>query len=160
MLKIVHEMPAAHAAIEGSQEYAGIRGNVYLYEVYNGTILVGEIYGIPEELERKYGGFFGFHIHEGKSCTGNSEDPFADTGSHYNPTKAAHPAHAGDLPPLMSHGGVAWMEVYTGRFYPEDVIGRTIVIHEMPDDFHTQPSGDSGMKIACGKIQGWPDEIN
>ena len=36
--------------------------------------------------------------------------------------------------------------------FPEDVIGKTVVIHDRPDDFHTQPSGDSGEKIACGKI--------
>ena len=47
------------------------------------------------------------------------------------------------------------MAVYTDRFYPEDVIGKTVVIHEKPDDFRTQPSGDSGEKIACGKIMEW-----
>ena len=50
------------------------------------------------------------------------------------------------------------MEIYTGRFYPMDVVGRTIVLHEMPDDFKTQPSGDSGMKIACGEIKAWEQE--
>ena len=45
------------------------------------------------------------------------------------------------------------MAVYSGRFHPEDVIGRTLVIHLYPDDFQTQPSGDSGMKIACGVIR-------
>lgn len=55
----------------------------------------------------------------------------------------------------MSHNGIAWMEVYTGRFYPEEVIGRTIIIHGMPDDFRSQPSGNSGEKIACGEIMEW-----
>ena len=114
--------------------------------------------GIPEELEKKYGGFFGFHIHEGNACTGDAEDPFADTKGHYNPEKEEHPRHAGDLPPVLSNDGTAWMEIYTGRFYPMDVVGRTIVLHEMPDDFKTQPSGDSGMKIACGEIKAWEQE--
>ena len=39
-----------------------------------------------------------------------------------------------------------------------DVVGRTIVLHEMPDDFKTQPSGDSGMKIACGESKAWEQE--
>ena len=39
-----------------------------------------------------------------------------------------------------------------------DVVGRTIVLHEMPDDFKTQLSGDSGMKIACGEIKAWEQE--
>lgn len=45
------------------------------------------------------------------------------------------------------------MMFFTGRFFPEDVAGRTVVIHEMPDDFRSQPSGDSGARIACGKIK-------
>lgn len=39
-----------------------------------------------------------------------------------------------------------------------DVVGRTIVLHEMPDDFKTQPSGDSGMKIAYGESKAWEQE--
>ena len=39
-----------------------------------------------------------------------------------------------------------------------DVVGRTIVLHEMPDDFKTQPSGDSGMKIACGESKACEQE--
>ena len=66
---------------------------------------------IPEELEKKYGGFFGFHIHEGNACTGDAEDPFADTKGHYNPEKEEHPRHAGDLPPVLSNDGTAWMEI-------------------------------------------------
>jgi len=155
MFKVIQEIPSAHATIKGSEAYESIQGNVYLYEVYGGTVLMGEIYGIPPELERESGGFYGFHIHEGGSCTGNSQDEFADAKSNYNPEGVPHPRHAGDLPPLMSHNGIAWMEVYTGRFYPEEVIGRTIVIHGMPDDFRSQPSGNSGDKIACGEIMEW-----
>ena len=44
------------------------------------------------------------------------------------------------------------MMVYTTRFFPEKVVGKTVVIHDMPDDFRTQPSGNSGEKIACGQI--------
>ena len=44
------------------------------------------------------------------------------------------------------------MMVYTTRFFPEEVVGKTVVIHDMPDDFRTQPSGNSGEKIACGQI--------
>ena len=67
--KAIQGLPQAHARIKGSKEYPDIRGNVYLYEVYNGTVLLGELTGIPEELEKKYGGFFGFHIHEGSFKT-------------------------------------------------------------------------------------------
>ena len=40
----------------------------------------------------------------------------------------------------------------TDRFTIDEIINRTIVIHDMPDDFITQPSGNSGNKIACGII--------
>lgn len=155
MNEINGKMPDAYARMNGSPKYDSIKGTVYLYGTYGGTVLIAEIYGIPEDLEKMTGGFFGFHIHEGGSCTGNATDPFADTGAHYNPENVEHPRHAGDLPPLMTKDGIAWMAVYTGRIYPEDVVGKTVVVHGMPDDFKTQPSGNSGEKIACGEIVFW-----
>ena len=50
--KAIQGLPQAHARIKGGKEYLDIRGNVYLYEVYNGTVLLGELMGIPEELEK------------------------------------------------------------------------------------------------------------
>lgn len=147
--------PAATAEITGSKTYENIRGKVDFYDTYGGTVVAAEIYGLPEEPEDKNSGFYGFHIHEGGSCTGNTEDPFADTGMHYDTGKHGHPEHNGDLPPLLSNGGVLWAMFYTGRFYPEDVIGRTIVLHGRADDFRSQPSGDAGEKIACGEIVAW-----
>ncbi|NMB33378.1 MAG: superoxide dismutase family protein, partial [Clostridium sp.] len=43
--------------------------------------------------------------------------------------------------------------VYTSRFTPREVVGKTVIIHENPDDFRSQPSGDSGDRIACGVIR-------
>ena len=72
---------------------------------------------------------------------------------HYNLKNCPHPLHAGDMPPLVSDGGYAWMTFYTKHFSAEEVVGLTVVIHSSPDDFKTQPSGDSGKKIACGVIK-------
>ena len=94
------------------------------------------------------------HIHEGESCSGNENDPFADAGAHYNPGDCPHPQHAGDLPPLFASGGSAWNAVLLNRFGIDEVIGKTIIIHQKYDDFESQPSGDSGLKIACGVIAG------
>lgn len=44
------------------------------------------------------------------------------------------------------------MKFFTNRFKINDIIGRALVIHEMSDDYKTDPSGNSGGKIACGKI--------
>lgn len=122
-----------------------ISGTVEFRQLQNGVLITAEISGLPESAS----GFFGFHIHEGSSCGGAD---FADTGGHFNPAESLHPRHAGDLPPLMSSGGKAYLQVLTDRFRVEDVIGRTVVIHSNPDDFRSQPAGNAGMKIACGII--------
>ena len=148
-------MPVAYAKLSGSSSYPEISGNVYFTKAREGTIVTAEVWNVTDEAKKPAQGFLGFHIHEGAVCAGNEKEPFADTGAHYSRTKVLHPDHAGDLPPLLFTDGFAWMQVYTGRFTPEEIIGRTVILHGMPDDFHTQPSGDSGMKIACGEIVPW-----
>lgn len=58
----------------------------------------------------------------------------------------------GDLPPLIENNGYAYMQVLINKFKIKDILGKVIIIHDFPDDFTTQPSGNSGIKIACGKI--------
>ena len=41
----------------------------------------------------------------------------------------------------------------TNRFKVEDVLGKTVIVHDKRDDFTSQPSGDAGAKIACGIIE-------
>lgn len=143
----------AKAEIAGGKEYKSIKGNVYLENYKNGVILTAEIAGLPTRKECCSGSIYGFHIHEGNSCTGNEKDEFADVGTHYNPRNCLHPFHAGDLPPIFENDGYAYMSFFTDRFTIEEVIGKTIIIHDMPDDFTSQPSGNSGKKIACGVIR-------
>lgn len=144
--------PEAYAHVYGSKEFAQIYGIVTFYSIWMGTLVVAHVAGFPVEEGKCKERIWGFHIHEGSHCTGNEKDPFADTKLHYNPNDCLHPEHAGDLPPLFSNHGVAMQIFYTDRFQPEEIVNRTVVIHDMPDDFHTQPSGDSGSKIACGEI--------
>ena len=73
--------------------------------------------------------------------------------THYNPNNCLHPYHAGDLPPLLENQGYAYMRVLVDKFKISDIIGKTVIIHDSPDDFNTQPSGNSGKKIACGVIE-------
>lgn len=153
MFSLVYGNPVATAVLKGSAQYRTIHGNVNFYDTYGGTILVVEIYGIPDEIEKESNGFLGFHIHKGESCSGDINDPFADADGHYNPKNVTHPGHAGDLPVLLVNQGTVWMAVYTTRFFPEEVIGHTVIVHSMPDDFRRQPAGNSGVKIACGEIQ-------
>lgn len=149
---IIDQVPDAKATIEGSSDYPYIKGIVYFYQLNNGVFLITQVQGLPYGTGNCGSKVFGFHIHEGISCTGNIEDPFANTYGHYNPYNCQHPAHAGDLPPLFGNLGYAFMAFFTDRFIVNEVIGRTVIIHASPDDFTTQPSGNSGTKIACGKI--------
>lgn len=150
------EKPSATAAVMGSDSHPNIHGWVHFYQLNDGVLVVAEVKGLPYQPGSCQNGVFGFHIHEGASCTGNSNDPFANTGGHYNPNNCDHPMHAGDLPPLFGNHGYAFMSVFTDRFSVDDVIGRTVVIHASADDFTTQPSGNSGAKIACGQILLFP----
>lgn len=136
----------AVAHLRGGREYPQIRGTVTFRQRQDGVLVEAAVSGLPKTET----GFFGFHIHQGGDCGGEA---FGDSGGHFNPGKTGHPNHAGDLPPLLGDFGRARMAVLTGRFHVEEVIGRTVVLHEAPDDFHTQPSGDSGRKIACGVIR-------
>lgn len=136
--------PGAIARVAGGPEAPMLRGSVKFYQQPGGVLVVADISGLPSR-----DGFYGFHIHEGTSCTGVG---FADTRSHYNPLMAQHPDHAGDLPPLLGCNGRAFLAVLTDRFSIRDIIGRTVVIHGGADDFTTQPAGNAGTKIACGAI--------
>ena len=139
--------PGAAASVYGGAENSGLTGTVKFYQKGKYVLVVCEISGLPKDT---VSGFFALHIHEGDSCEG---DDFAFTGGHYNPQKAPHPRHAGDLPPLLSCGGEAYMSVLTDRFTVSEITGKTIVIHSQADDFKTQPSGNAGKKIACGVIK-------
>lgn len=136
-------LPRAVACVSGGRAKPDLTGVIRFDQKCGGVLVTAEVSGLPGD------GFFAFHIHEGKSCGGAN---FADTGGHYNPSGTLHPNHAGDLPPLLSNQGKAKMTVLTGRFRVDDIIGRTLVIHSAPDDFTTQPAGNSGEKIACGMI--------
>lgn len=152
---ILYRSPNARAILSGSPEYPNIKGKVDFYKTKMGVLLSAEVEGLPQGTGTCSSNIFAFHIHEGNSCTGNSEDPFANAMTHYNPDNCPHPAHAGDLPPLFGNNGYAYMSVLTDRFSVTEVIGRTVIIHLSPDDFTTQPSGNSGAKIACGRIMAY-----
>lgn len=144
---------SAHANIKGGKKYPKINGDIDFKETKDGVLLTAKVRGLPKSTNKCTGRFFGFHIHEGSSCTGNNKDEFADVGMHYNPSNCPHPFHVGDLPPLIENNGYAYMSILINKFKIKDIIGKTIIIHDMPDDFTTQPSGNSGTKIACGMIK-------
>lgn len=108
----------------------------------------------------KPGRAHGFHLHEVGDCS--SGDGMSTKG-HFNPFNTAHGPqhgehHAGDLPSLRANAsGVADMEVrvklLTVAPGPASVVGRGLIVHADPDDFVTQPTGNSGARVACGVVK-------
>jgi Cu-Zn family superoxide dismutase len=101
----------------------------------------------------------GFHIHEAGDCS--SGDGMSAKG-HFNPQGKAHgqpgSGHAGDLPMLQADkAGKAKLDVTVDGISigqgAGNVVGRGLIIHADPDDFKTQPTGNSGARIACGVIK-------
>ena len=147
LMQCCKKNPDAVAEIRGGTEAPQLTGCVQFFQERDCVLIVARILGMPRESKT---GFFGFHIHQGADCSG---DGFSGTEGHYNPGERAHPEHAGDLPPLLRCRGEAYLAVRTDRFSVREIIGRTVVIHSDPDDFHTQPAGNAGKKIACGVIR-------
>lgn len=108
-------------------------------------------------------GRHGVHLHETGSCR-PEPGPFAAAGSHLDPRNVAHGlqspdgGHAGDLPNLdIDANGKGSLRFEATELRPGtrrgeifDHNGSALVIHADPDDQVTDPSGNSGARIACG----------
>lgn len=99
----------------------------------------------------------GFHIHEAGDCS--SPDAMSAKG-HFNPGGKPHgnPAsgehHAGDLPALKADAkGTAKLDTTVNGITVSAIAGRGLIVHADPDDYRTQPTGNSGARVACGVIQ-------
>lgn len=149
---------AGVARVRGSDDYPAIIGEVRIYYARTGSVLEADIHGLPAYGSAHEGrqpvGPFGFHIHMHSGCEPHGgADAFGEAGGHYNLANTPHGSHAGDLPSLIpGHDGRAQMSVLLDAFRPQDVLGRAVMIHENPDDYRTQPAGNSGKRIACGVI--------
>ncbi|HZS44332.1 MAG TPA: superoxide dismutase family protein [Blastocatellia bacterium] len=110
-------------------------------------------------------GQHGIHIHSVGKCEGPS---FATAGGHFNPDNKQHGSknpqgmHAGDIPNItVGADGKVKTELTVKNVNLGDGQnsllrqgGTSLVIHAQPDDEMTEPSGNSGARIACGVIQG------
>ena len=108
-------------------------------------------------------GLHGMHLHNVGKC----EAPgFTSAGPHLNPHSAQHgtanPAgsHVGDLPNISANalGAGAAKAALPGTLAEQeaalfDADGTAIIVHAEPDDYRTDPSGNSGTRIACGVLK-------
>ncbi len=151
-------MNTAVAHIKGGPLCPQLRGIVYFRDMIGGTWVSVQVSGLPEYQPGSDSadpiGPFGFHIHQYGNCeVGDPNDPFKAAGDHWNPYNQPHGNHAGDLPVLFSNNGRALMSFFTNKFRVHEVIGKSVIIHENPDDYRTQPAGNAGKRLACGVIE-------
>jgi Cu-Zn family superoxide dismutase len=144
--------PGATAPLQakgGSQ----VGGTILFSPQGSGLRVVARVTGLKPGQEH------GFHIHEKGDC---SAPDAMSAGGHFNPTAQPHgpqgmPHHGGDMPSLkadaMGHAEATFTVEGVSLTGPTDgVIGKAVVVHAMPDDYKTQPTGNSGGRIACGVI--------
>lgn len=151
----------AFARIQGGPLAPQITGIVWFVDVSGGTEVYVDVMGLPPYQPAQNGkspiGPHGFHIHQFGNCQpGNVNKPFPAAGEHWNPTNQPHGNHAGDFPVLFSNHGRARMNFFTDKFKVANIVGKSVIIHENPDDYRTQPAGNSGNKLACGVIEAYP----
>ena len=148
----------ATAYIQGGKLAPTLKGYIIFKDVSIGTEVYVYVTGLPDYKPAQEGnapiGPHGFHIHEFGNCTMDShENSFKNAGGHWNPNNQPHGNHAGDLPVLFSNNGTSIMSFFTNKFNVNDILGKAVIIHESPDDYRSQPSGNAGRRLACGVIK-------
>lgn len=137
-------------------------GTVTLTQGEGNVTITGELNGVPA-------GDHGFHFHAVGDC--DASGAFESAGDHFNPTDHQHGLenpqgpHAGDLPNVTAdrnsnvkvdlQSDLISLEEGNPAFVFDDD-GTAMVLHADPDDQMTDPSGNSGDRIACAVIEAGP----
>ena len=147
--------PGTPAVIEIRKADGSLAARAMVWQGRSGLEVRVQAAGLPA-------GHYGVHLHEVGRCDGPA---FASAGGHWNPTGRQHgklnPAghHLGDLDNLdVDQSGAGRLEFTipgaaaggAGGLFDAD--GAALVIHVAPDDYRTDPSGNSGARIACGAL--------
>ena len=127
-------------------------GKVTIREVEGGLTVSVDVRDLPP-------GMHGAHLHTVGKCEGPD---FASAGGHWNPTNMKHGSmnpqgpHEGDMPNLMigADGRGELTTRLAGATFDSlmDADGAAMVIHAAADDLKTDPSGNSGARVACGVL--------
>lgn len=145
--------PLKAVAVLHSSGGSKVTGTVTFTEEADGVQVQAEITGLTP-------GDHGFHVHEFGDC---SAADASSAGAHFNPTHKPHAGpdiperHTGDMGNVKADASGKAMLKYVDHQMSltndeRSVIGRSVVVHEKADDLKSQPSGDSGARIACGVI--------
>ena len=130
-LALTQGRPAARALLRGDEAHPDLLGEVLLYPWQGGSLVLTRLTGLPGD------GLYPLHIHAAGACQTGGDVPFHCAGPFYPPGLAA-------LAPVLSSGGTALSLHYSRRFTPEQVLGRSLVLHGR---------GAAGGRIACGVIR-------
>ena len=151
--QIFPDAPSANSVIQ-SKSGSNINGSVNFSQSGKQGLVTGTFSGLKPNAEH------GMHIHEKGDC---SAPDATSAGGHYNPNNTQHGSHqhsmhhAGDMPNIVSDAnGNAIYRATLNDFSltgDDSIIGRSVVVHRDPDDYKTQPAGNSGPRIGCGLIR-------
>jgi len=145
--------PKAVATLEPTKGNTAA-GTVTFQQKGDRVVVTANVTGLPPNSEH------GFHAHEKGDC---SSGDGMSTAGHFNPNGKPHGPqsadhHAGDMPGLKAdaNGNAQASFELTGVTVGSgaaDLVGRGLIVHAGPDDFKTQPTGNSGARVACGVIK-------
>lgn len=185
-MRILHKQPAfafivaiavcSACATASRMGNAVSRATAILYDVNGTAIGTADLWQDPSGLVNVEiaslalpVGTHGIHFHEVAKCEGGAT-AFSTAGGHYNPMAKQHGLsnplgpHAGDAPnvvvPASGFAHVSFttnrVTLTTGTISLFDADGTSIVVHANADDQISQPSGNSGPRIACGVVRALP----
>jgi Cu-Zn family superoxide dismutase len=139
------------ASVEMIDRSGAVVGHATFTEDATGAVHVSvHLRGVPEPA------LHGLHIHTTGVCEPSAS--FLTANGHYNPGAAMHGSHAGDLPNLIVNpGGAGRLNLTIDHLTVDELLagdGSALVVHEGTDDLVTNPTGNSGGRIACGVLTG------
>jgi Cu-Zn family superoxide dismutase len=144
--------------MQGAPDDTDFAGTLSIAPEGTGLRIIADVAGVDKD------GKHGIHVHENGMCDHHPEGadakPFSTAGGHFNPAGAEHacpptdPRHAGDLGNIDISGGKGHLEISLANVTADQLNGKAIILHAGEDDCKTQPTGNSGDRIACGVVGG------